>query len=1196
MKAIGFFCAVFLSMLAVFLIATGEVQRWFSGESEQPTRIVSRNSTPRSESDENLFECDYWNAEQGRRDFSISAELLPSGLEEGAKLEQVQEIRMRKGHIEIPLYDSKLLAPRDGDADGEPANLWIEFSSALYGREGGLTQERGGGIKALFESGKGYTDSGTQFFFDQLQFENEAAGENAKDGKKATESGSFVFRTDQPVSIINDEFLEVFSPSGLRGRLDRAGIDRLEFLPPVYTYLNPRASRLLSGKTGSETPPAEPTSASASGSEERVVVTCAGPLEILFRRVTTVEELAAIENVDERDRLHRRSQATRVIFRDDVLVYDAQVSKATGKRLADHRPPPAESNRFLCQSLILDIDDSASPPVPRQAIAEWKDGRVQTTILRDGKAYTLDGDRLVWTNPVRPDGARQDGEKTSLIAGSEGVLTGLPRLVGPDAELVAERAVMQPAENRLLLEKVRGTFFPKQTNRKEGDDTSPRRRIEALEFEAENVLAVFTEDSEGRKVLSHFIASSESPHGIVLESRTRDKPAEENANPSDGESLLTRCEKLTFDALRGVALLEGRPGHLPRLDRGDSWIESRSIELSLESDPQTAQFSEFVRARIRLADFIDADKLAAKVDEKTTAEDEEKAKVAELVEIHADKLDLIFRKDGSDLARAMMQGTADQPVELATVEKKPLHCSAPTIHWIADSSGTDEDSTIIELLAESPDSWARLSRDRNVVLAKKIRFYQEDWRCELENEVTVEVYEEPVLVAGRKETADQKTQAVAPQLRIVAGDAVVQFREQFKTAPSRDEGSPLARLGAVERLVARATPDRPLEVTADGVEILGEQAVWSSESRELTIAGDKLQEIRVARQAFSGPIFARQVIWQEEKNRLVLQTDVRGELLHAPTDGELSSIAGTPSGEPMLWNFETHRLEVELAADRSGLTRVLALDKVVLFNPQNGILLRGDDLEYLHARRRIRVFSRDGRRQTLQRFPGGIDEIPTAGAASPGAEGGTARPDHIDTIDAEEIIAYLYQGTAGSNPNARTSAGAVSSPQKQMLLVQFRRHVMANFLLPDPSERGAQKARASASPDAERCELIAQQLTLHIDPTADASSPAVLPWAFASGETVGDGKRPRSTVTLHTHHLQARADTVEYRALDSQLILVGSPATLSSQRPDGRVNVPDQRSKVILLSKPNDQIKVRFLSSVPSEEPWPGVPAFLTKP
>ena len=39
MKAIGFFLAVFLSMLAVFLVATGEIARLFSPAEEQPIRM-----------------------------------------------------------------------------------------------------------------------------------------------------------------------------------------------------------------------------------------------------------------------------------------------------------------------------------------------------------------------------------------------------------------------------------------------------------------------------------------------------------------------------------------------------------------------------------------------------------------------------------------------------------------------------------------------------------------------------------------------------------------------------------------------------------------------------------------------------------------------------------------------------------------------------------------------------------------------------------------------------------------------------------------------------------------------------------------------------------------------------------------------------------------------------------------------------
>ena len=73
MRSVGFFCAVFFSMLAVFLLATGEFKRWFFA-GEDPYRWTVQLAPAPAEEGEKTVKFDAYNVELGRRSLSIRAE------------------------------------------------------------------------------------------------------------------------------------------------------------------------------------------------------------------------------------------------------------------------------------------------------------------------------------------------------------------------------------------------------------------------------------------------------------------------------------------------------------------------------------------------------------------------------------------------------------------------------------------------------------------------------------------------------------------------------------------------------------------------------------------------------------------------------------------------------------------------------------------------------------------------------------------------------------------------------------------------------------------------------------------------------------------------------------------------------------------------------------------------------------------
>ena len=105
MKAIAFFFVVFLSMLSAFLLATGEVQRWITGEpglgtSESPPWI---GMDPDTDS-ENRLDFPFWDVDAGRLSFTIKAELSQENFDVKNQLDNIDHLTLRNGVLEIPLH------------------------------------------------------------------------------------------------------------------------------------------------------------------------------------------------------------------------------------------------------------------------------------------------------------------------------------------------------------------------------------------------------------------------------------------------------------------------------------------------------------------------------------------------------------------------------------------------------------------------------------------------------------------------------------------------------------------------------------------------------------------------------------------------------------------------------------------------------------------------------------------------------------------------------------------------------------------------------------------------------------------------------------------------------------------------------------------------------------------------------------
>lgn len=1140
MKATAFFTMVFLSMLGLFIVATGEFKHWFadSGEGQGGIR-VSRNLTDEGEKT-NFLDFDFWNVKLGRRNFTLRAELPPGDLKDGARIDELESLTLKNGEIDIPFYEGDGTVRAEGEKK-KPRGLLLEFASAVYHRKGGLV--KGGGLVTVtLYNGFGTTHEGTEFHFEELLFRNET---------EAEEKTRYILTSTKPVYIKNP-YLEVHSSTGLEGHSGSSGMEILSFHAPVYTYLDPDVAGGLTLSEAGKPPSPAPAR------EEKVVITCEGSLDFEFSR-------------SPKKKGDRKS--TFITFKENVTIFKGVQPEAKGSA------PVVGNTRFECQKLELEIDDRRKKPTPRRALATWKGGRVRARIARGTRTYLLEGEKLEW---VKVAGATGNASGGRMI---EGVLTGRPTLQGPDVDFVAERAIMRPQNERLFLQDVSGSFkmtgnerhrgkarsraeqFVRQKSpqiRRNGagkSSPSPRDELDQLDFDADEVEIAFNageEKGKGGSTLSYFIARSDQARGVVLRSRGwRRNPAGKDGAPSGAHQFQAMGKTLTYHADLQQVTLEGTERQLPRLSQGSSWAEARKINLIVDGGPEGAWFEGSVSAKVDMGDFRPE---GGEREEKERKEKKTGAgsPTARIVEIQSDYLGLLF-EDGKTLKKVLARGDGVRPVRLTTRANGLYRFSAPEVQLLTREK-------IFELIGTA-ERRAQLEKKGGVVLAGKIRFDQESRQCVLTDGVEVRLYR------GDKITS-------RPDLLIQAARADV----EFASAPASEEaeGGLLRDLRSIKTLNASSSDETPLTVSGKIFEMRGEKAAWDSRRRQLRFFGNGLQALHLDHEEIQGPVHAREIIYDEQRHSVTLRSEVKGELAQGAHREKAGNEEGGNPGGKMVWEFETNELELQLSKENETgqfqLSGIEARDKVLLYNRAMGILLRGDDLLYDSKKSKVKVFSKDGRRQMLQHFKDGFD---AAGALGGEQKRNKPATERIDTIDAEEIEAYLYE----------MADGPKDAPPRRMVVVGFKKNVMANFYVSGKSQPQVPVKSGAGT----HWQVVAQRLALHVNPDAGPSSEKRLPWAMASNVIGTNPERSGGNVTINTGPYQAYAERVEYRSSPQRLMLVGgrnSPATIADRRPQKRRGLRE-RAPVIIISKPKNEIELEYLNRVPDEEPWPGVPSLL---
>ena len=257
-----------------------------------------------------------------------------------------------------------------------------------------------------------------------------------------------------------------------------------------------------------------------------------------------------------------------------------------------------------------------------------------------------------------------------------------------------------------------------------------------------------------------------------------------------------------------------------------------------------------------------------------------------------------------------------------------------------------------------------------------------------------------------------------------------------------------------------------------------------------------------------------------------------GRLVQARAGARLGEVPGAgldpashgsaPEKKELVWDFETSILEIALreAGDTFELASATARDKVHLENDELGAQLLGDDLHFDAASRRIRVFSPNGRPQTLI-----CDAAAVRKGAPPSetAEGGSAERSH--KITSQEIWLIFY----------RNPAPAPGEP-RDWVLATFEKDVIGSFHVPPDGEL----PRSGDVTDTWK--MVSERLAVHIDPSereeaaGTGPSPRTVRWAVATGN-----------VDFSSGTVRATCDKAVYEGASSRVTLLGSPARLSRE-------------------------------------------------
>ncbi len=1054
-RPILFFLGVFCIGLVGLVYVSGDLERWLGNApaAKEPSP-TGRTAAKKIEPAPNEVKIPIFDPKEGRLLYTFRARHDDSAMEKLADIQSLDSLTLYDGSLEVPIYEDIADDIPTTDPNKKPRVFVLTFATAEYkatrsptepgallkgGTEGREILLRGGGGR-----GEGRIDDGTTFRFEELVLK-----ENR--GKRAEEI-SYI-RSDKPVSIQNG-YLRLESPSGFEGRiLKNKGLDRMEFFPPVRTYLDPRAGELFAlgeGQTATDSVVAGIASPRPKTEPAKIAIRCEGPM--------------AFE-------LDREPKTIR--FEKDVVIYP--VSGAVPDIGAP--PPPPGPTQFLCQLLTFEIDATVSPPAPRRAVASWEGGRVRAIHL--GKV--IEGDQLVWTLPA------QSGKNPPAVGAPQprgsAVLTGKPLITSEEGNLETGEILFLLDDNRILLKGgLQGDFVaalpatPPARTRERDEKPQRRRRDEPAgakdeqekkkqslperwKLNADEGELVFRSGEEGSaeafrppqggasfgtKSLSRLTARSAKPGALEIASQ-------------DGGQYRLRGRTLVYDARNHIVDVEEAEGLKTQFFHGQDKGSSRAIRLRIDEGLVILRGDVEIEAR-------DFQKLVAR-------EGQDKTKSGDVIdgpiELSADEATLQFDSD-KKLLGWEARAAKDRRVSVRSLgSNRPFCLTGEVLTWDHVRQVVTVGASDVPPAGDDAPELPQLEIPHGSLRARTIRFDRKSWRAYLDEEVAIRG------VPERPESQERAEASPAGNsFEMLAGRAEVDLTENFEPPEDGSVCGASKEMAVVKEIRAWAAPGRRIDFKSRCVHGRASEAVWTARPGELRVRGEGRQELFWNDSGKEGAFTAQEIVYSCDSQTVVATGEVKGTIRLAdvslatldpsrvgkrPREPEqpvgsgphphaegLAPAAHKPSvaldgpKEALVFDLETSRVEAIVRDTDSGLELVTlrAREKVLVLNERYGLTLTGDDLVYDPEHRELRVFSEAGRPQTLTRTR--LAKVPVKDS-----RGKTMKEQEIlqvDQIDAQEIQVRADDNAALPLSAEERTAGTV--------IVKFIEKVTATYHAP----------------------------------------------------------------------------------------------------------------------------------------------------
>jgi len=644
------------------------------------------------------------------------------------------------------------------------------------------------------------------------------------------------------------------------------------------------------------------------------------------------------DGVEQKSRVHLYSlgamridtDQSEAVFEGPVYVYQVPAETTLDPPLnLDDLP----SHHFRCERLTLELD-----AVTRRVTRLVADRVEEPVRVFLADRYRVEGDRLIWS----------EGDR-------EAHLSGEVRIVGEIGEFDAGLARIQPDQGICWLTggieaRIRGDAISSTTDQKEWDTRLGGRWT----LVGERAELHYARGGRRGQRLQSFRAFGAPGEQVTIR---EDRP---NGAVLLGDQMIYEPAEEVIRVTAGEESVGGRPD----FREGGNRVRAEQIELAI-SQPRLS-FEGEVEAEL-------LDPPEGMVGEGASWLRPEDPSIEVVTSLRAHRAELLWNEEHR-LERIQGWSGPDQPLLLTHQGLETLEFAADEIDWNGLTG---------EIRAQGDGLQRLLLRDRADLKARELAFSVNRWVATGAGEVELRAMR----------SAPKREEGPAPPPVQVNGDHLevilrppAERRANRKRetvgavtngtsfGSSRPEPASAARenrfiSGEVVSVRGWSDTSGAMQIEEGSFRAVGDELEWSALEGIVRLHGRERQKVFYRGPVGEDEISAESLEYRSQELRLVLNGETRGRIHQGTVTAEGSERSSTLS-----WDLAAGALEVlfvEGGEDEIVLQRVLAQDQVVLTQQESQIEFNGDSAHWDAQTERLRIFSPEGKLQTLYRGRGG---------------------------------------------------------------------------------------------------------------------------------------------------------------------------------------------------------------------------------